>query len=649
MLRRSILEISSRRTLRTNPRRFITQIPSYLSSRKEFSSASKPSRASAPVSTGKPPESNGSLSKFFVGSVAVGAAFLAAYQTGYLDQYLQKEHHSVPQEPQVIASNGVSESIQHSVDQLVPPHIEKINNENPVVEEAKVKIDTHFTLPVNETDDQGDKVIQVQDESNIVEEVTAAAKENQLPEYPQSSRTSDDPSKESVVQSEEVVGIKSTETNNDPRPEVETQHISAPTQTSAVPDDNGLKNIQPTQQEIDDRRENLLGEDIEQPTLLESYNLKNISEGSPVTYLYGHGFTENSDSIEEKEPLSGAMEELNDGYISKDGKLVLDFLEAIHAAEQRQVDLDVHAFNEEKKVLKDKYENKLKDAAARELMLSEETAMLDKELKRERAKAALAIKTLQEKMEEKLKTELEQKENEAEMKLKTVQELAKAELNATIANEKSAQIEKMAEANVNINALCMAFYARSEEARQSNAAQNFALGALALDNALSKGLPIQAEIESLQSNLEGLDKDSVLNLVISSLPEETRTNGTDTQLQLKHKASCFDSLKATVRHFSFFPPGGGGILAHSLAHIASWLKVREDDQSGDGIESVINKVESYLAEGKLAEAADFLEESVRGTGAAEGVADWVRQARNRAISEQAVVLLQSYAISISLT
>ncbi|KAE9601275.1 putative mitochondrial inner membrane protein Mitofilin [Lupinus albus] len=646
MLRRSILEISSRRTLRTNPRRFITQIPSYLSSRKEFSSASKPSRASAPVSTGKPPESNGSLSKFFVGSVAVGAAFLAAYQTGYLDQYLQKEHHSVPQEPQVIASNGVSESIQHSVDQLVPPHIEKINNENPVVEEAKVKIDTHFTLPVNETDDQGDKVIQVQDESNIVEEVTAAAKENQLPEYPQSSRTSDDPSKESVVQSEEVVGIKSTETNNDPRPEVETQHISAPTQTSAVPDDNGLKNIQPTQQEIDDRRENLLGEDIEQPTLLESYNLKNISEGSPVTYLYGHGFTENSDSIEEKEPLSGAMEELNDGYISKDGKLVLDFLEAIHAAEQRQVDLDVHAFNEEKKVLKDKYENKLKDAAARELMLSEETAMLDKELKRERAKAALAIKTLQEKMEEKLKTELEQKENEAEMKLKTVQELAKAELNATIANEKSAQIEKMAEANVNINALCMAFYARSEEARQSNAAQNFALGALALDNALSKGLPIQAEIESLQSNLEGLDKDSVLNLVISSLPEETRTNGTDTQLQLKHK---FDSLKATVRHFSFFPPGGGGILAHSLAHIASWLKVREDDQSGDGIESVINKVESYLAEGKLAEAADFLEESVRGTGAAEGVADWVRQARNRAISEQAVVLLQSYAISISLT
>ncbi|MCH92806.1 formation of crista junctions protein 1-like, partial [Trifolium medium] len=89
-----------------------------------------------------------------------------------------------------------------------------------------------------------------------------------------------------------------------------------------------------------------------------------------------------------------------------------------------------------------------------------------------------------------------------------------------------------------INALCMAFYARSEEARQSHAAQNFALRALALEDALSKGLPIQKEIESSQSYLEGIDKDSVLDLVLASLPEDTRNNGTDTQLQLKQKASC---------------------------------------------------------------------------------------------------------------
>ncbi|KAL2616484.1 hypothetical protein AAZV13_08G129600 [Glycine max] len=532
MFRRSILQISSRPTLKRNPRRFVyQQIPLHLSSQKNFSTVSKPGGASASGSPGKPPESNGTLSKFFIGSVALGAAFLAAYQTHYLDQYLKKEHYSVLQEPHVNATIEDLKSVQHSTDQLISPS-EKFNHKNPTVEITEQKIDAHFSHPEIVVEDQVDKPIPVQDKSDIAEDVTAAAKENQLPEYPESSLTSDDPSKESVTQSDGIIGIQSTETVN-ARMEEGYHHASTSTQTS--PDENGMKNIQPEQLEIQEmgRRESALGKDIEQqPTLLEEYHLRNKSERSPATYISSHDFTENSHFPEGKEALNGAMEELKDGYISENGKLVLDFLQAIHAAEKRQADLDAHAFNEEKKVLKEKYEKKLKDAAARELMLAEEAAMLDRELKRERAKASLAIKSLQEKMEEKLKTELEQK----------------------------------------INALCMAFYARSEEARQSHATQNFALRALALEDALSKGLPIETEIASLQSYLGSTDKDSVLDLVLASLPEETRSNGTDTQLQLKQK---FDALKGSVRHFSFFPPGGGGMLAHSLAHVASWLKSKE--------------------------------------------------------------------------
>lgn len=215
-----------------------------------------------------------------------------------------------------------------------------------------------------------------------------------------------------------------------------------------------------------------------------------------------------------------------------------------------------------------------------------------------------------------------------------------------IAREKAAQIEKMAEANLHINALCMAFYARSEEARQSHSVHKLALGALALEDALSRGLPIKAEIEALQTYLEGIDKNSVLDLVLSSLPEETIFRGTDTVLQLNHQ---FDTLKGTLRHFSLIPPGGGGILAHSLARVASWLKIKEGGHSGDGIESIISRVESYLAEGKLAEAADALEEGLQGSQATEIVQVWVRQARNRAIAEQALTLLQSFATSVSLT
>lgn len=50
--------------------------------------------------------------------------------------------------------------------------------------------------------------------------------------------------------------------------------------------------------------------------------------------------------------LIAEIEELNDGYISKDGKLVIDFLQAIHAAEKRQAELDSRVFADEKRALK---------------------------------------------------------------------------------------------------------------------------------------------------------------------------------------------------------------------------------------------------------------------------------------------------------
>lgn len=62
-------------------------------------------------------------------------------------------------------------------------------------------------------------------------------------------------------------------------------------------------------------------------------------------------------------------------------------------------------------------------------------------------------------------------------------------------------------------------------------------GVLALEDALSRGLPIQKEIEVLHTSLEGIDNNSLLELVLSSLPEETRRYGSDTVLQLNHKAS----------------------------------------------------------------------------------------------------------------
>lgn len=62
-------------------------------------------------------------------------------------------------------------------------------------------------------------------------------------------------------------------------------------------------------------------------------------------------------------------------------------------------------------------------------------------------------------------------------------------------------------------------------------------GALALEDALSKGLPIQTELDALYTYLEGIDRDDFLGLVLSSLPEETRKHGTETLSQLNQEAS----------------------------------------------------------------------------------------------------------------
>lgn len=71
------------------------------------------------------------------------------------------------------------------------------------------------------------------------------------------------------------------------------------------------------------------------------------------------------------------------------------------------------------------------------------------------------------------------------------------------------------------------------------------------------------------------------------------------------------------------------------------------EQSGDGIESIISRVENLLVDGNFAEAADVLEGGVDGSEAEEVVAEWVRHARNRAVAELALSLLHSYALSVA--
>ncbi|KAK9075016.1 hypothetical protein SSX86_003335 [Deinandra increscens subsp. villosa] len=588
-------------------------IPLYLSFRKEYSVTPQPN------STRKPSDSGSKLSKVFVGSIALGAgAVITAYQTGYLDEFYNKN--SVPvvdEEPKQSKTVDVDLHDGETVEQTAVKNVQESEISSPTVDHSEKSIGHD---PYYSRKEESQPEIEQLPVSDAISDRKIS--------------TSDNESIDSIAPTQEDFVTK----NQDVKPAVEEHEevkiSSIPNEVAPLIEEN-VKPNPPQQLEDTNIPEGIVSNDTKEPnSLLDAHLLRDHDErdGSLSSFL-------------DKE-VAAAVERTDDVYASKNGQLVLDFLEAIHTAEKRQADIDSHIFSEEMRLMKEKYEKELKDARARELMYAERETILDKELHKEKLKAAAALKSLQENLEEEFRMEIERKESEREMELNKLKDLAKAELLAAIAREKASEIEKMADTNLNINALCMAFYARSEDARQSHSVHKLALGALALEDALSKGLPIKKEIDALKSYVDGIDKDSLLSLVMESLPEDTLKNGTDTILQLNHK---FDGLKGTLRHFSLIPPGGGGILAHSLAYIVSVLKVKEAEKSGDGIESVINRVESMLADGKLLEAAEALENGVKGSEAAQVVGDWVQRARNRAITEQALTLLQSYATSFSHT
>ncbi|XP_055833501.1 MICOS complex subunit MIC60, mitochondrial isoform X2 [Solanum dulcamara] len=606
MLRRSILRLSAGQSVKRIPVEVTTQVPSYLFSRREFSVSPKqngPPRG--PGSTGKPEEAVSLLPRFIIGSVALSAGFFAAYQTGYLDKYLIKEPHSSPElAREGTAIQGVKElkeSSEGSQDSetLGRPDTESKFVESDSLEQTDESIGTRQDFSGSEEPRAtgSESQFQVKDSSEITGGEANYTEVKELsPSSHRENVSPDETSLTSTQSPEDTLDIKSPEVTTDAVQSKAIEITPTLTQADTLPKENEASVMSPEHVTSRAKTEDAPHHDEKPSSLLDEYYLRNGGGATPTTSSDKHM----------------VVEELGDAYISKDGKLVVDVLQLIHEAESIQAELDARLFAEQKKDMKERYEKELKDARARELMYAEREDLLDKELKKERAKAIAALKSLKEKLEEDYKTELEEKEAEAELKLKKAQELSKAQLDAAIASEKASQIEKMAEANLHINALCMAFYARSEEARQSHSVHKLALGVLALEDALSKGLPIQKEIEVLHTSLEGIDNNSLLDLVLSSLPEETQRYGSDTVLQLNHK-------------------------------------VREAGQSGDGIEALINKVESFLAQGKLSEAADALEKGLQDTQAAAVVDDWVKRARNRAITEQALTLLQSYATTISIT
>jgi mitofilin len=551
-----------------------------------------------------------------LGILLVGAATMGAYQAGFID--LQFKDIKLPLRTKKQDDIKMNEDLKAPSEEKVEQK-QAISEQNIAIVQETDK-ETHASKNLPDVGESTPGIPTHRDQSVSAEENEADTLDKNTHSVPGEHGSQDAPAVETKPLVDSKVIDKAThEEQTDKTASMVSPVQSSPTDVSSHHDSLAV---------ADEPKESSGADAVEHKSLAETYLLQDEHDAS-------------------KDEKQNAKKTKNDEFVrektSDDGKIVLDIIEAIHAAEKKQADSDAYMFSEEKRKLKEKYEKELKDTRARELMYVEEAAILDKELKKEKMKHAAMIKGLQEKAELKLQDELQMKVEETSQQIEKVQELAKAELAAAIAKEKASQLEQIAEANLNIDALCMAFYARSEEARQSHSVHKLALGTLALEQALSSGSPIRSEVELLQKSLEGIDKDSLLELALSSLPEDVLDYGSDTRMVLKLK---FNSLKETIRHFSLIPAGGGGILTHAVARVASSLKIKEDT-SGDGIECLINRVESLIVDGDLSTAADTLEGGLHGSEAEEIATEWVKQARKRAVAEQTLRLLHACASSIT--
>ena len=605
MLRRCVRDLYPLRSLRRIPRPISSEVqsPTFGQLRRNSTKASQQGSAqkSVPGPKEEPSKSGSKVPKLLLGTLLVGAAGMAAYQAGYIDlQFMDEKLPSTIREQNL---TKMYENLKSPFEQKVDQKQTMLDPKNGIVQ------DTPKGLPAEGIPTAGEQPTPAE------EKETETVTQGTLP-------VQDEHGADTKLPSQDTLSV-------DIKPNVVNKAAGEVPLGQADKISSTVSPVESSQTTAEVQKDPLGADVGEQKSLAETYLLQEE-----------HDIPKDVSAKETK----------SDGIVggvkaSDDGKIMLDIIDAIHAAEKKQADTDAYTYSEEKRKLKERYEKELKDTRARELMYAEEAAILDKELKKEKMKAAAAVKELQEKTEQKLMDELQRKDEEASQQVEKVQELAKAELAAALAKEKASQIEQIAEADLNIDALCMAFYARSEEARQSHSVHKLALGTLALEEALSSGSPIRTEVDQLRKSLEGIDKDSLLELALSSLPEDVLKYGSDTQMELKQK---FNSLKATVRHFGLIPSGGGGILTHAVAHVASNIKV-EEDPSGDGLESLISRVEDLIVGGDLTAAADALTGGLQGTAAEEAAAEWVKQARKRAIAEQTLTLLHSYASSITFT
>ena len=208
-----------------------------------------------------------------------------------------------------------------------------------------------------------------------------------------------------------------------------------------------------------------------------------------------------------------------------------------------------------------------------------------------------------------------------------------------------------------LNGVKEAYDVNGAALRKTHAGVKMSLAVFALQSKVSNGDPFHEELQAVAavaSNAMGADDPgrALVDAVVGSIPEAVARSGVPTAGRLRDR---LDDVRRAARRLSLVPETGGGIVAHLVAYLASWLRMSEpgsgwgtaggggDNTTDGGVESAVAAARASVASDRLDAAAAALEEGTEGTAAARAVAGWVADARERQRLEMAMSVLRSHA------
>ncbi|OUS47317.1 myosin class II heavy chain [Ostreococcus tauri] len=225
-----------------------------------------------------------------------------------------------------------------------------------------------------------------------------------------------------------------------------------------------------------------------------------------------------------------------------------------------------------------------------------------------------------------------------EQALKSQETRMKAEHADFLVAERIERIKALDNERMKIGALREVLTKRRKALERAYDVQSLELAVMDLGSRLDNGEAFADVLVLLKTCAE---KDGFVGAIIRSVNEKAAEKGVATRLQLAEQLS---EVRETARKLSLVPEGGGGLLAHGLSHIASWIRVKDTAEEGaQGIEGAIAQAESFLAAGELMKAANALSKAAEGSKAATSVAKWVYNVRSRAEAEQMQAALNAHA------